>query len=146
MRWDVIDEDTKTKSSRRRLLLTAMMEQILMEIRAQQSHYRQLFGRDYCESGYICTKPDGTPVDPDFVTHHFIRMMQKSNLPPLRFHDLRHSAVYMLRQGGCDAKDIQVWLGHSDVSTTLNIYGHLLEEDLGTIGGIVDRTFRSSLA
>ena len=60
------------------------------------------------------------------------------HLTPLRFHDLRHSAVYVLRKGGCDAKDIQSWLGHSDVTTTLNVYGHVLGSDLGRLGQIMD--------
>ena len=87
---------------------------------------------------YICTRPDGEPINPDFVTHHFQRIVKANNLPMIRFHDLRHSAVYALRKGGCDAKDIQCWLGHSDVSTTLNVYGHLLSGDLGRLGQIMD--------
>ena len=53
--------------------------------------------------------------------------------------DLRHSAVYALRKGGCDAKDIQVWLGHSDISTTLNVYGHTLNGDMDRLGQVMDK-------
>ena len=47
-----------------------------------------------------------------------------------------------LRKGGCDAKDIQSFLGHSDVSTTLNIYGHLMEGDMSRMGDVMDQMLR----
>jgi len=58
----------------------------------------------------------------------------------IRFHDLRHSVVYALRKGGCDVKDIQAWLGHSDVSTTLNVYGHVMGGDIKRLGHVMDST------
>lgn len=48
-------------------------------------------------------------------------------------------AVYALRKGGCDAKDIQAWLGHSDITTTLNVYGHVLGRDMDRLGQVVDK-------
>ena len=60
-------------------------------------------------------------------------------LPVVRFHDLRHAAVYALRKGGCDAKDIQAWLGHSDITTTLNVYGHVLNGDMDQLGQVMDK-------
>ena len=53
-----------------------------------------------------------------------------------------YSAVNTLRKGGCDAKDIQSFLGHSDVSTTLNIYGHLMEGDMSRMGDVMDQMLR----
>ena len=46
--------------------------------------------------------------------------------------------VYALRKGGCDVKDIQAWLGHSDVSTTLNVYGHVMGGDMKRLGTVMD--------
>ena len=57
----------------------------------------------------------------------------------INFHDLRHSAVNTLRKGGCDAKDIQSWLGHSDVSTTLNVYERLMDGDMSRMGSVMDQ-------
>ena len=72
------------------------------------------------------------------MTPHFQRRLKEIGLPVIRFHDLRHSAVYTLRKGGCDAKDIQAWLGHSDVTTTLNVYGHVLGGDMDKLGQVMD--------
>ena len=129
---------TKTSTSNRTLPLTNAMRAYLLKVKQEQEINKELFGSDYEDSGYVCTRPDGQPINPDFVTHHFQRVLKANGLPMIRFHDLRHSAVYALRKGGCDAKDIQSWLGHSDVSTTLNIYGHLLNGDLTRLGEIMD--------
>lgn len=43
----------------------------------------------------------------------------------MRFHDLRHSCTSLLLANGVPLKQIQEWLGHSDISTTMNIYAHL---------------------
>lgn len=159
-RWDAVDMDmgtfhichtavkangrvlysdsTKTAASNRVLPLTASIREYLGSVRERQEENKRLFGRDYTDSGYICVKPDGTPIDRDFVTHHFRRVLMANDVPVIRFHDLRHSAVNTLRKGGCDVKDIQAWLGHSDVSTTLNIYGHILQGDMARLGNVVD--------
>ena len=131
-------DSTKTATSNRVLPLTASMREYLGSVRERQEENKRLFGRDYTDSGYICVKPDGTPIDPDFVTHHFRRVLVANDVPIIRFHDLRHSAVNTLRKGGCDVKDIQAWLGHSDVSTTLNVYGHILQGDMARLGDVVD--------
>lgn len=134
----IFSDNTKTASSRRHLPLTPSMRDYLLALRATQEENRVLFGREYKDSGYICVKADGTPIDPDFVTHHFQRVMKAHGFP-CRFHDLRHSAVNTLRKGGCDVKDIQSWLGHSDVSTTLNVYGHLMDGDMSHMGAVMDK-------
>lgn len=131
-------DSTKTATSNRVLPLTASMREYLGSVRERQEENKRLFGRDYTDSRYICVKPDGTPIDPDFVTHHFRRVLVANDVPIIRFHDLRHSAVNTLRKGGCDVKDIQAWLGHSDVSTTLNVYGHILQGDMVRLGNVVD--------
>lgn len=131
-------DSTKTATSNRILPLIPSMREYLLKVKAEQEANRKLFGSTYHDSDYICTYPDGSLIRPDFVTQHFQRKLKEAGLPVTRFHDLRHSAVYTLRKGGCDAKDIQAWLGHSDISTTLNIYGHLLGGDMARLGMVMD--------
>ena len=86
-------DSTKTATSNRVLPLTASMREYLGSVRERQEENKRLFGRDYTDSGYICVKPDGTPIDPDFVTHHFRRVLVANDVPIIRFHDLRHPYV-----------------------------------------------------
>ena len=87
---------------------------------------------------------DGQPIDPTFVSHHFARVLKKSGLPYIRFHDLRHSVATLLHSGGYDLKDIQGWLGHSDISTTGNIYSHLEDKRLAGMAQAIETTLRTS--
>lgn len=131
-------DDTKSLSSKRVLPLTNSMRIYLQKVKQQQANRWRFSESPYENSGFVCTRFDGKPLSPDFVTHHFKRVLKAAGMPEIRFHDLRHSAVYTLRKGGCDAKDIQSWLGHSSVSTTLNVYGHLLKDDLSRLGQVMD--------
>ncbi len=58
----------------------------------------------------------------------FKKLLNEAGLPGMRFHDLRHSAATILLSMGVSAKVVQQILGHSNISTTLNIYGHALPE------------------
>ena len=67
----------------------------------------------------------GNLLTPDYITHSFSRILEKNELRHIRFHDLRHTCASMLLKNGVPMKQIQEWLGHSDFSTTANIYAHL---------------------
>ena len=67
----------------------------------------------------------GYLIKPGYVTQHFRLVCDNHGLKHIRFHDLRHSCATLLYENGVDMKAIQEWLGHSNISTTLNIYTHL---------------------
>ena len=75
------------------------------------------------------------------MTNHFKAALKEAGFQIIRFHDLRHSVVYALRKGNCDVKNIQAWLGHSDITTTLNVYGHVLNGDMDQLGQVMDNIF-----
>ena len=121
-----IEKDkTKTQSSRRSFPLTPDARSIFLAAKTAEEENRRLLGRDYQENDYIFKWPDGTPFEPDYVTHHFLKVLRKNNLPPIRFHELRHSCASLLLNQGCSLKDVPEWMGHCDIQTTANIYGHL---------------------
>lgn len=118
-------DTTKTASSYRSFPLLPEAEAIFQVQQTAQAENRRLFGREYHPSEYIFTWPDGRLLSPDYVTRHFSQLLKKHGLPHIRFHELRHSCASLLINEGFTLKDIQEWMGHADIQTTANIYGHL---------------------
>ena len=75
--------------------------------------------------GYVCVNEIGDLIKPHYVTERFPKLLKANGLRHIRFHDLRHSCASLLLKNGVPMKQIQEWLGHSDFSTTANIYAHL---------------------
>ena len=115
------DDTTKTLSSMRTLPLTEGVKKYLIKLKAHQDEMRKVFGNCYNDNEYICKFDDGRLFRPDYVSHKFKTTIQKSDLPVIRFHDLRHSAASFLIKSGCNLKEIQEWLGHSDIATTIPV-------------------------
>lgn len=118
-------DTTKTASSYRSFPLLPEAAAIFRAEQVAQTENRRLFGKEYHTSDYIFTWPDGRLISPDHVTRHFSRLLKKHGLPHIRFHELRHSCASLLINEGFTLKDIQDWMGHADIQTTANIYGHL---------------------
>ena len=85
---------------------------------------RKLFGNKYIDSDYVFTWEDGHCCSPDYLTKSFRKIVRNDNRldDSLTLHSLRASCVSILIHSGTDIKDVQAWVGHKDVQTTLNIY------------------------
>lgn len=121
----VCKDKTKNASSFRTFPLVEEIKQLLIEEKARQALNRKEFGKEYINSPYIFVWDNGKPYATNYVSQHFRRILKQNNLPPIRFHDLRHSCASILLSRGFTLKDVQEWLGHSDITLTANIYGHL---------------------
>lgn len=127
-KYQLVHKSTpKTKSSCRTLPLVPPFEKILIRMKKEQEQYKKICGNSYNNdySEYIYVNELGKLISPEFITRNFPQLLKDNGLRHIRFHDLRHSCATLLYSNGVPAKDIQAWLGHSNISTTLNIYTHL---------------------
>lgn len=86
----------------------------------------QLFwGNQYEINDYVCKCDNGAPLKIVTLNHGFKRVLEKTGLPGVCFHDLRHSAASYLYKLDFGPKEIQAWLGHSNITTTMDTYVHL---------------------
>lgn len=121
------EDKLKTKSSYRTLPLIPVVEEKLLEHKAKLERNQKLFGNGYCKEymDYVCVDEMGKLFRPNFVSDHFGWLLKKYGLKKLTFKELRHSCASMLVAEGIPMKSIQEWLGHSNFSTTADIYSHI---------------------
>ena len=120
-------ESAKTKSSMRTLPLVGRFKEYFAEVKAAQELNKQVCGNcyNYEYDGFVFVDELGERMRPDYLTSQFPAFIQRHGMKKMRFHDLRHSCASLLLANGVPLKQIQDWLGHSDFSTTANIYAHL---------------------
>ena len=118
-------DSTKTASSNTVVPITGTIKARLKWWKSQQDNHKLLQPNDYIDEGYVCTQIDGSLIKPHYVSEHFKLLLAKNGMPHIRFHDLRHSSAGYLKYLGFDLKDIQTWLRHGDIGTTMNIYVNL---------------------
>ena len=117
----------KTASSHRALGLSPAIKAMLLAEREKQQERRKKLGRAYHleYEDYVCVNALGELFTPDYVSNRFATILRQNGLKHIRFHDLRHSCASLLVAQGVQMKLIQQWLGHSNISTTANIYSHV---------------------
>ena len=123
----VFEDLTKNKSSRRSLPLVPQIKTLLLEKKQSISEYRKMFKSGYCTKylDYVCVNELGDIIKPRTVSESFKRLTKQNNIRNLRLYDCRHTAASIMLKNGISMKQIQMILGHSDYSTTANIYSHL---------------------
>lgn len=93
-----------------------------------------------------CCRYDGQPHLPMTITHAFMKAIQKlPNLPRVRFHDLRHSHATQLLAAGIHPKIAQERLGHSTITTTLDLYSHATDTMQDEAAARLDSALRSAI-
>ena len=103
---------------------------LLLEYKKIYAEYKKIFGASYCNQyqEYVCLMPNGELIKPNYLTHTFAKVLEDNDLKHIRLHDLRHSCATLLIQNKVPVKDIQIWLGHSNIQTTI-IYTHMDESN-----------------
>ena len=118
------ENSVKSKSSNRTYPLSDRQCEIFKRIKQKQNDNRKLFGDEYKDSDYVFTHIDGSLYYPDYPTKAFKKIIEKNPTLPqgIHFHGLRASCVSLLVEQGLGIKQIQEWVGHSDIATTQKYY------------------------
>ena len=80
--------------------------------------------RKFMNPEYYIVSNDATPLEPRYYRYYFIKVLEKLDIPPIRFHALRHSFATRCIESKCDYKTVSVILGHASIATTLDMYVH----------------------
>lgn len=111
-RTSLVISSPKTRSSYRDVPMSAALSRILRPIKLITDG-----------SSYILSGSDA-PIEPRTYRNYYRRVLERLEIPPIRFHGLRHSFATRCIENRCDYKTVSSILGHSDISTTLNLYVH----------------------
>lgn len=123
----IITAPTKTKKSRRTLKLPAWIFDLIRRLRTNKGRQRLALGDQWHECGRLFTKLDGTPMSPGQPYKWLKRFCEDQELPFYGVHQFRHLNASLLIFNGEDVRTVSASLGHSQTSTTLNIYTHAFE-------------------
>ena len=124
----VYEDTPKTDTSVRWVTLPAETMSLLKAWRAYQDGERLRLGDYYQDRGYLFAQDNGQPMHPDGVTTWMDRFAKRHGLPHINPHAFRHTMASMLYFNHIDSVSISKRLGHAQVSTTANIYAHVMEE------------------
>ena len=116
----------KTARSRRQVAVTQEVTNVLREAQGSQLVQRMLLGDAWQDTGFVFTKIDGSPLDPEKVTKAFSKAVKKSGVGRIRLHDLRHTHASLMLQAGVNPKIVSERLGHASITITMDTYSHVL--------------------
>ncbi|MDR3767495.1 MAG: tyrosine-type recombinase/integrase [Butyricicoccus sp.] len=127
-------EDTTKTGNIRYIQLADETLRLLRKYRAEQNRLRLLNGDRWQDTGFVFTRDNGLPMHPGSIGSWLNKFSERHNLPHINPHAFRHTAASVLIAGGIDIVTVAKMLGHSQVSTTDNIYAHIIEEERSKAG------------
>jgi integrase len=126
--WDVEEDSPKTEASDDTVTLDKGTVSVLRAWRKVQLAERHAWGEAWTDSGRVFTRENGQDLHPGRVTTLFEYAAFEAGLPPIRLHDLRHSAATLAFAAGADMKEVQVLMRHSSLAITADTYTSILPE------------------
>ena len=124
----IYEDSPKTATSDRFSTLPLETMKLLRSYRAWQNEERLRLGEYYQYQDFVFTQDSGKPMHPDSVTDWLKKFSKRHGLPHINPHAFRHTMASMLYFNGVDSVSISKRLGHAQVSTTANIYAHVMEK------------------
>ena len=123
---DGIYEDTTKTNKNRLVAISPVVMSILAAWKEEQAYERDLMGNLWTETGFVFTQKNGHVMHPDSVTTWYRRFSKRNDLPPIYPHKFRHTQASLLINEGVNIVAVSKRLGHAKVSTTTDVYSHIL--------------------
>lgn len=121
-------ESTKNKTSRRILVLTDHDIDKFRKISAWQKKQMMKIGKPGKVCEFVCTDEYGELIKVNRISQKVTRIMRSIGIEGASYHSLRHSVASILLESGMEMMDVSRMLGHSTITTTIDIYGHWSEK------------------
>lgn len=121
-----IETEPKTTSSKRHITLPQIVVDALRAHRTRQLAAKVKSRDKWQETDLVFCSHFGTYIHPPTLYRLFAQVVERAELPPMRFHDLRHTAATVMLIRGIHPKVVQEMLGHSSIQITLNLYSHVI--------------------
>ena len=123
----IFEDETKNFSSKRVIKVPVPVMELLSAHKRTQTEELFRLGDKWERTNKVFTQWDGKPIHPDSITSWFKKFIKRNGLPPVSIHSLRHTNATLLIAGGADLRTVSKRLGHSNMSTTGNIYTHAIQ-------------------
>lgn len=127
-KYKLVLMEPKTEKSKRTLPLNDFVIAALTKHREKQNIEKQMYREIYNDNNVVFTREDGQFIHPRELLRRYHILLKKAGIEKKRFHDLRHTFASILLNEKESPKVIQELLGHANISTTMDIYSHVLEE------------------
>ena len=121
-------DSPKNQSSVRYITLPDSVMQALRHHKAEQAAVKLKTGSYYQDSGFVFAQDNGSPLHPCSVTSYMTKFSKRYGLPHINPHGFRHTMASMLIFNGVDPVTVSHRLGHSETSTTTDIYAHMIAD------------------
>jgi len=124
----IYETTPKTEGSNRFVKLPVQTMALLKEWQTYCKQLRLLNGDRWQDTGFVFIQDDGRPMHPDSVSKWLVPFCQKIGIPKVTAHPLRHTSASILLDSGASVVAVSKRLGHSQTSTTVNIYAHQIRK------------------
>ncbi|WP_412033039.1 tyrosine-type recombinase/integrase [Nitratireductor aquimarinus] len=137
-------KEPKSGNTRTVALSVGVAEQLKAH-RARQAEELLRLGLRPNASSFVVSQVDGRPLQPRSITHEWVRLIEKTSLPRIRFHDLRHTHASQMLAAGVHPKVASERLGHSTIGITLDLYSHVMPGMQADAAEQVDAAIRGAV-
>ena len=142
----ILTKSPKSVSGKRVIPISSALKEYLKKAHTDYLLQKLKMGKDFFDGDYVVCQENGKPYKPNSFTSKFNDFLKKNDLKHIRLHDLRHTNATLMLTQGISPKVAQMRLGHSDYSTTMNIYSHVLETVENEAAEKIENAIFSSIA